>query len=196
VFRAFISADFGRFPRVDAFSDALRASGGQLKLVDTDILHTTLKFLGDTDEALVPDIVAVMEGAVKGIAPPTVILRGTGAFPSANRISVVWIGLDGAESLAAIAATLDRELDALGFRPEGRRWQPHVTVARVKGARNLDRVRAAIEAHANEEFGSARVDSIRLRRSVLTPGGPEYTTVAEVPLPGQDRVRTPSSPGR
>ena len=184
MFRAFISADFGRFPRVDAFSDALRATQGQLKLVDLEILHSTLKFLGDTDEALVPEIVAVMEGAVGGIAPPTVILRGTGAFPSAKRINVVWIGLVGAESLAAISATLDRELDSLGFRPEGRRWQPHVTVARVKDARNLDRVRAAIDAHANEEFGSTRIDSIRLRRSVLTPDGPEYTTVVEVPLPG------------
>ena len=184
MFRAFISADFGRFPRVDAFSDALRATQGQLKLVDLEILHSTLKFLGDTDEALVPEIVGIMEGAAKGIAPPNVALRGAGAFPSTNRINVVWIGLEGAESLAAIAATLDRELDALGFRPEGRRWQPHVTVARVKGARNLDRVRAAIEAYGNEEFGTARVDRIRLRRSVLTPEGPEYTTVAEVPLSG------------
>ena len=184
MFRAFISADFGRFPRVEAFSEALRATEGQLKLVDLEILHSTLKFLSDTDEALVPEIVGVMEGAVKGIAPPTVTLRGTGAFPSAKRINVVWIGLEGAESLAAIAATLDRELAGLGFRPEGRRWQPHVTVARVKGARNLDRVRAAIEAHGTEEFGTTRVECIRLRRSVLTPEGPEYTTVAEVLLPG------------
>jgi len=183
VFRGFISADFGRFPLVDAFSHALRAAEGQLKLVDLDLLHTTLKFLGDTDEALVPGIVAVMEDAVRGIPPPMVVLRGTGAFPSSRRINVVWIGLEGAHRLGAIAAKLDRELAPLGFRPEGRAWQPHVTVARAKGDRNIDRVRAVIEAHADEEFGIAPVDRIRLRRSVLTPKGPEYTTVAEVPFP-------------
>ena len=184
MFRALVSADFGRFASVDAFSDVLRATQGELKLVDLDLLHTTLKFLGDTDETLVPVILARMEAAVKGIAAPTVLLTGTGAFPSSGRMNVVWIGLGGAEALAAVAATLDRELDALGFRPEGRRWQPHLTVARVKGPRNLDRVRTVIEAHAHEEFGAARVDGIRLKRSVLMPAGPEYMTIVEVPFPG------------
>ncbi|MBI4416553.1 MAG: RNA 2',3'-cyclic phosphodiesterase [Euryarchaeota archaeon] len=183
-FRAFISADIGRHPRMEAFSQALRDSGGQLKLVDLELLHTTLKFLGDTDERVVPDVVRVMEGSVQGVVPFTVTLRGTGAFPSPTRINVVWVGLEGAQALAGIAATLDRELDALGFRPEGRRWEPHVTVARVKGGRNLDRVRAAIDAFANETFGEMRVDRIRLKKSVLTSEGPEYSTVAEVPLPG------------
>lgn len=182
MFRAFISADFGHFPRVDAFSDALRAAEGQLKLVDLALLHTTLKFLGDTDEARVPEIVAVMEASVKGVAPPTIVLRGAGAFPSPRRINVVWIGLEGAQPLAAIAAKLDQGLAPLGIRPEGRAWQPHVTVARAKGPRNADRVREAIEAHADEAFGTAQVDRIRLKRSVLMPRGPEYTTVVEVPF--------------
>ena len=183
-FRAFISADFGAFPQVDAFARALRDAGGQLKLVDMELLHTTLKFLGDTDEALVPELVAAMERAAKEIGPLAVWLRGTGAFPSASRINVVWVGIEGAEPLARIAANLEEECAGLGFRPEGRRWEPHVTVARVKGPRNLDRVRAAIAAFASEEFGGATVDRIRLKRSVLKPEGPEYTTVAEVPLTG------------
>jgi len=181
-FRAFVSADFGAFPKVDAFARALRDAGGQLKLVDLDLLHTTLKFLGDTDEALVPEIVRVLEKAVEGVPPLHVLLRGTGAFPSATRISVVWVGLEGADALAGIAAALNRNLDGLGFRPENRRWEPHVTVARVKGPRNLDRVRSAISAFANEDFGESTVDRVRLKKSVLKPEGPEYTTVAEVPL--------------
>jgi len=183
-FRAFVSADFGSFPKIEALANALRDSGGQLKLVELGLLHTTLKFLGDTDEALVPDIVRVMERSVEGVPPMAVSLRKVGAFPGATRINVIWVGLEGADALAGIAAKLDRELDDLGFRPEKRRWEPHVTVARVKGGGNLDRVRAAIDAFANEEFGESHVDRIRLKRSVLRPEGPEYTTVAEVPLPG------------
>ena len=183
-FRAFVSADFGAFPKVDAFARALRDAGGQLKLVELDLLHTTLKFLGDTDEALVPEIVRVLEKAVERVLPVHVLLRGTGAFPSATRVNVVWVGLEGAAALAGIAAALNRDLDALGFRPENRRWEPHVTVARVKGPRNLDRVRSAISAFANEDFGESTVDRVRLKKSVLKPEGPEYTTVAEVPLSG------------
>jgi 2'-5' RNA ligase len=189
-FRAFIAADFGQFPRVEPFSEALRATDGQLKLVDLELLHTTLKFLGDTEEALVPDIVAIMAKAVGGIAPFTVTLRGSGSFPSPARINVVWIGLEGAGPLAAIAAALERDLEALGFPPEGRRWQPHLTIARVKGARNLDRVRAAIDAYASEDFGSAMIDRVRLKRSVLRPEGPEYSTVADVALGRIDSTTT------
>lgn len=183
-FRAFIAADLGRFPRADTFADALRATQGQLTIVKLDLLHTTLKFLGDTDETVVPEIVSLMDDAVKGIPPITLTVRGTGAFPNATRIRVIWIGLDGAESLGTIASTLDRKLEALGFSPEGRRWQPHVTIARVKGARNLDRVRTTVAAHSSDEFGTVQVDRIRLKRSVLSPRGPEYTTVADVPLAG------------
>ena len=188
-FRAFISADFGRFPRIEALSEALRDSGGDLKLVDLELMHSTLKFLGDTDEALVPEIVRVMERAVEGIPPVAVTIRSTGAFPGPRRINVVWVGLEGAEPLGRIASLLNRELDALGFRAENRRWEPHVTVARVKSGRNLDRIRAAIDAFSNEEFGGVVVDRIRLKRSVLRPEGPEYATVAEAPL------RVASSPG-
>ena len=165
-----------------SIAQSLRESEGELKLVELDLLHTTLKFLGDTDEALVPDLVASMDRAVNGIPPLTVRLRGTGVFPSPTRINVIWVGLEGAQSLAAIAANLERECERLGFRRENRRWEPHVTIARVKGPRNLPRVRAAVDAFASEEFGEAVVDRIRLKRSVLTPAGPEYTTVAEVPL--------------
>ncbi|HEV8595576.1 MAG TPA: RNA 2',3'-cyclic phosphodiesterase [Thermoplasmata archaeon] len=183
-FRAFISADLGAFPRIEAFAEALRDSGGQLKLVDLDLLHATLKFLGDTDEALVPEIVHVMETAVQGVAPVRVTLHGTGVFPSPSRITVVWVGLEGADALAGIAAKLNAGLPELGFPPENRRWLPHVTIARVKGGRNLDRVRAAVQTFADEAFGEATIDRIRLKRSVLKPEGPEYTTVADVPLRG------------
>ena len=183
-FRAFISADLGRHPKVEPFSRTLKDSGGQLKLVDLDLLHTTIKFLGDADEALIPEIVAVMEKSVAGVPPLAVTLRGTGVFPTARRIRVVWVGLEGAEALGTIAGFLDRELEALGFPPEKRKWEPHVTVARLKSGRNLDRVRAAVAAFADEVFGEATVDRIRLERSVLTPAGPEYSTVADVPLPG------------
>jgi len=183
-FRAFISADFGGFARVEAFARALKSSGGDVRVVDIGNLHTTLKFLGETDEAAVPDIVHVMGRSVAGIPPVAVTLRGTGAFPGPKRINVVWVGLRGAEPFGRIAESLNRELEGVGFRAETRRWEPHVTAARVKSGRNLDAVRAAIDAFASEEFGTVVVDRIRLKRSVLRPEGPEYTTVADAPLSG------------
>ena len=140
-FRGFIAADLPTTDRLEPLVRELRTSGAPLKLVATGQLHATLKFLGDTEEGLVDDIVEAIRAACRGVPPFSLSLRGTGAFPSLSRMNVVWVGLEGAEPLGRIAALLDTGLEPLGFRRESRAWAPHATLARVKGGRNLDRVR-------------------------------------------------------
>jgi len=181
-FRAFISADLPPLPRIDALARELREASRDLKVVSTEHLHLTLKFLGDTEEGLVPEIASAMREAATGIAPFTVEIRGMGAFPNISRPSVLWVGIRGAEPLARMAKTLDQHLTALGFEPERRPWSPHVTLARVRGGRKMDAVQTLLRSHETDGFGEAPVDEIRLKKSVLQPGGPEYTTVEAVRL--------------
>lgn len=181
-FRGFIAVEVPPGSGLESIAKELRTSGASLKIADTDHLHVTLKFLGDTEEGLVPEIVETIRRAVAGTPPFAVRLRGAGAFPNLSRMNVVWVGLENAEPLARIAERLESSLQALGFRPEGRPWSAHVTIARVKGGRNLDRVRQILHAHADEEFGECRVDAVLLKKSVLTPDGPVYSTVQEIPL--------------
>lgn len=181
-FRAFVAVDLPTSDPLEALSRALRTSGASLKLVDLGQLHSTLKFLGETEEGLVPDIVSIVRDASRAIAPFEIHLTGTGAFPSLTRMNVVWVGLTGAEPLGQIAAALDHGLERLGFRRERRPWAPHVTLARVKGGRNLDRVRQILQAHASDAFGRAHIDAVRLKKSVLTPAGALYSDVNVVEL--------------
>jgi len=181
-FRSFISVDLPGDPGIAALSRELEASQGQIKLVDPAQLHVTLKFLGTTDEGIVPRISEAMQASVRGLRPFPVRVIGTGAFPSLSRMSVIWVGLVDAEPLGEIASTLARELLPLGFPQEKRPFVAHATLARVRGGRNLDRVREVLEAHRSEPFGRHTVEAIRLKRSVLTPQGPVYSVVAEVPL--------------
>jgi len=182
VFRGFISADFPPTSGILRILEQLRTSGASLKVVTPDRLHVTLKFLGDTEEGSLPEIVTTVRAACRGVGPVPVRLHGTGAFPNASRMTVLWIGLEGAEPLAAIARTLDASLAALGFPPERRPWSPHLTLARVKGGRNLDRVRQIVRAHEGEPFGDFVVTAVRLKKSLLTPQGPVYSTLEEVAL--------------
>ena len=46
--------------------------------------------------------------------------------------SVLWAGVRVNPELDALAAHLDHVMDSLGFRPERRRYQPHITVARCR----------------------------------------------------------------
>jgi len=183
-FRAFISADLPLLPRIEALARDLREASRDLKVVSVEHLHLTLKFLGDTEEGLVPEIVSAMREASAGVAPFTLHIRGTGAFPDLSRPSVLWVGIEGADPLARMAKSLDHDLAALGFEPERRPWSPHVTLARVRGGRKMERVQALLEARRTEDFGQARVEEIHLKKSVLRPEGPEYTTVEAVRLEG------------
>ncbi|MDD4307237.1 MAG: RNA 2',3'-cyclic phosphodiesterase [Thermoplasmata archaeon] len=182
-FRAFIAAEVPFSPELESFSKAVKASGASAKMVDLRNIHITLKFLGDTDEALVPDIEKVMRAAVSEISPFRMQLKGTGAFPNLNRISVVWAGLEGAEPLATVAKRIDEGLKPLGFEPEKRAFSPHVTVARIRDGRNVRELAEVIREWEHSNFGEVPVDRIILKKSVLRPEGPVYSDVAFAELP-------------
>src|SRR2546426_5498122 len=119
---------------------------------------------------------------MRGHPPFPITVRGTGAFPSLSRRNVVWVRVEAAEPIGRIAADLEVSLESLGFAAERRPWKAPVTLARVKGHRDLDRARRILEARPDEVFGSHRVDRIHLKQSVLTPGGAQYSVVATVVL--------------
>lgn len=183
-FRAFIAVELPALPPVADLLRELKGASRALKTVSPDHLHLTLKFLGDTEEGLVPELLEVIREACRGTGPCTVRVRGAGAFPSLSRMSVVWLGVEGAEPLARIAKALDGALVDFGFPSEKRPWTAHLTLARVKGGQGLGLVRDALEARADRVFGEVRLDEVRLKKSVLAPSGPAYTTVGAVRLEG------------
>ena len=181
-FRAFISVDVDTTQKLREFEERLRGCGAPLKLVDIENIHLTLQFLGDTDEKLTDDIASAMAASVKGIEPFTLELVGTGAFPNLNYMKVIWVGLRNAEVLGKIAETLENELVSLGFKREKRGFHPHITMARVKGKKNKERVRQVLKDYWGEKFGTQKVENIRLKKSVLSREGPTYTTVREIKI--------------
>ena len=181
-FRTFIAIEVPVSDELRQFSSAIKKSGADLKMVNLKNVHITLKFLGDTEESLVPEIEQVMKHAVSGIGPFDMRLSGTGAFPNLNRISVVWAGMENADNLGQIASKIDAGLTDFGFQPEKRNFSPHVTVARVKTGRNKDRLAEIINQFSGIDFGEVPVDRIILKKSVLTPQGPIYSDMASVHL--------------
>ena len=109
-----------------------------------------------------------------------IILKGTGVFPNQNYIKVMWIGLENAEKLGKIALKIDEQISDLGYDREKRRFSGHLTVARVKSAKNKDKLIQIIEKYKDIEFGRISVNSIKLKQSELTPKGPIYTTLKDI----------------
>jgi 2'-5' RNA ligase len=149
-------------------------------------IHLTLKFLGDVSSDRVPEITQAIERGCHSSAPFRISLSAAGFFPNAHRLRVVWVGVDGdVEMLLQLQRTVESELNALGFAPEGRGFQPHLTLARMR-----DYARPADREEMAKRIGAVQVDShsemwareVHLIRSELRPTGAVYTSLAAVPL--------------
>lgn len=181
-FRAFVSVDIEPSKTLASLLETLRRSGGDLKVVRPQNLHVTLKFLGDTEQSLVGEIVERLREAVADTQPFDLSLRGMGAFPTLTNIKVVWVGMDDGAALGGIAERLEDSFSEMGFRKERRGFRPHLTVARARSGRGMAPVADTITANAATDFGGQRVDRVVLKKSVLTPKGPIYSDVERVPL--------------
>jgi 2'-5' RNA ligase len=155
--------------------------GRAVRPVTADNLHVTLKFLGETAPAVVPEVVAVIENACANQTAFETKLVGLGVFPHAGRPAVIWVGLDDASPLEQIAAVLENELEPLGFARERRLFHPHLTLARVKSRPPDDLHRRLIDDEKTE-FGTATIDAVTLYQSELRPEGARYLSLSSTVL--------------
>ena len=179
-FRGFIAIDIDSFPKLVQFENEIKNSGANVKLVEPENIHITLKFLGDTDEKHTDRIEEIIKDAVKDSDSFEIKLKGAGVFPNQNYIKVMWIGIENGEQIGKIASKIDEKISELGFEKERRRFSAHLTIARVKSAKNKEKLLELIEKYRDIEFGSLKVDTIKLKKSELTPKGPIYTMLKEV----------------
>jgi RNA 2',3'-cyclic 3'-phosphodiesterase len=179
--RAFLSYDIedqNVLSRVSALQNELVATGADLKLVRPEILHFTMRFLGEIDEDQKDTIIKALEGKVRSLEL-NVRFTGVGTFPSEKRISVIWIGIDpkSSEALGEHAKIVNSKIDEIGsFHEDAHEsFNPHVTIARVKTGMNKDALLKLIQAHKTEELGSAMIKNLKLKLSELSPLGPKYS---------------------
>lgn len=180
--RLFIAIDIGEREEIVSLMATLGGIQGKMNIVKPWNVHLTLKFLGDTDEKLIPQIKNVMEDAVQDVAPFTSTLTGVGAFPSTNYVRVIWIRLEDEGETAKIASKLENGLEPYGFKKERRKFMPHITIARVKNIREKQEMIKVLEEHSNTFMGTVDVNTISLKKSELRKEGPIYETLAEVKL--------------
>jgi 2'-5' RNA ligase len=181
-FRGFIAIDIKTTPQIISYEKEIVKTGADVKLVEPENIHITVKFLGDTDENHIDAIEQSIKESVSKINPFPITLKGTGVFPNQNYIKVIWIGIIDEGNIQIIAQAIDNTLAPLGFKKETRGFSPHLTVGRVKTARNKEQLLKVIGDHNAVEFTIQKVQSITLKKSELTPKGPIYTTLREVPL--------------
>ena len=155
-----------------------RREGGPMRLVDVEMLHVTMAFLGSRPVA---DVDAIGAAVRTCAAPVTGLSLGAPLWLPRRRPRALAVQVhDDGGALAAVQASLVAGLaDALAWEPERRVFRPHVTVARMS-AGSGPRTRALPPTPAACFDGVA----LTLYRSFLSPSGATYESLASASLPG------------
>jgi 2'-5' RNA ligase len=186
--RTFIAFDVAEpvRERLVALQDELRATGQDIKWVEPENLHLTLKFLGGVDETDLYTVCKTAEQAVAGLGPFDMELAQIGAFPNAQRPRVIWTGVgQGNRELTAIHQSLEKLYRAQGYPREDRSFTPHLTLGRARQPKPTPQLAAAIDRLADWQGGITLVREILVMSSQLSPDGPTYAVMGRARLTSQ-----------
>ena len=153
-------------------------TGADLKLVETENIHMTIRFLGDITLKMADKIFEEMKKVQ--FKPFTVHISGLGVFPNLSYPRVLWAGIsEGVEQLKNVFIQLEPKLQNLGFQPDPKGFSPHLTIARVRSGANKTQLAEFVQKNAKYDFGTVNAACLRLKRSELTSRGPIYSNLKE-----------------
>lgn len=165
--------------------ESLAAVRPDVKWVEYENYHLTLKFLGDIKPELVKPITSNMELAGESCPSFQLFLNHIGFFPTKNRPRVIWLGMDGeTEKAEFLGERVDAFLSNLGFEAEKKR-NFHLTLGRIRSDHNQDELlkkSAALSKTIREQ--RFMINEFRLMESRLSQAGPQYSVLQTFSLDG------------
>ena len=149
--------------------------------VDPEKLHLTLRFIGEVDGGWAEDIISALAGV--SAKPFELTLAGVGHWGTKERANALWAGVEKNPGLTHLQSKIESALVRLGLEPEGRKFAPHVTLARLSGSPD-SRVAKFIADHNLFRLPPFPVTAFTLFSSFLSRGGAIYTPEVEYALLG------------
>jgi RNA 2',3'-cyclic 3'-phosphodiesterase len=166
---------------LDSAVAPLRLAWPELRWTGREAWHLTLAFLGQVDERVTEKLGARLERAAARHVPVSLSLGGAGAFPAASRARVLWTGVKGdRRGLAGLAASVAAGARRAGAPPasEGRRYEPHLTLARCRAPADVRTLVATLTGFAGTAWTAGEIYLIRSRPQ----DQPRYETLGTWPL--------------
>ena len=173
---------------LDALVEPLRARRLDLRWTNREAWHVTLAFLGQVDEDAVARLMPRLQRAAGRHHQVRLAFAGAGAFPAATRANVLWSGMSGdRRALTDLAKTVSAAACAAGASragapppDKGRRFQPHLTLARCRMPADVTELVAALDDYQGQPWTADRVHLVRSRLGATEH--PRYTSLANWPL--------------
>jgi len=157
-------------------------SGGGIpgaRWVPPENYHLTLRFIGETPGYMAEEI----DNALSGLKAPgfSLVLAGVGTFAKAGRSVTLWVGVERNPQLDHLRGKIETALQRCGLEPERRRFQPHVTLARLDNVTEI-RLVPFVQAHNLFRAEPVRIEHFTLFSSRLGKEQPVYTPEVEYEL--------------
>jgi len=170
--RTFVAAEINNTGVLNSIQKVQSDLDLRAKPVALNNMHFTMLFLGEISEK----ISIKVQDALNSIQFEEfdVKFQGVGAFPNTRSPRIVWIGTDeqGGRQLCELASTVEDTLSPLGFHSD-KPFRSHITIFRIKN--KIGNISDKLEGLSSTEFGVQKISEIKLKKSVLTSTGPNYT---------------------
>ncbi|WP_406660766.1 RNA 2',3'-cyclic phosphodiesterase [Methanolobus sp. ZRKC3] len=178
--RAFIAVDLSDELRDKVADIQSMFSDFKFKFVDPNIVHITMKFLGDVHEENIDEIAKALDSIEYDHFEANV--KGIGVFPKPKYAKVIWVGCEG--GFEGLHALIEDSLTSFDITPDMHKFNAHATLARVKylPKKQKQDLIVLLDELKEVDLGTMQVTSIKLKKSILTPEGPVYETLHEVKL--------------
>jgi 2'-5' RNA ligase len=156
--------------------------GTSIRWTEAKNIHLTLKFIGEVDEGRAARIAAALAALKVPVAPFQLRIRGFGKFPAGDDLHIFWAGIEDSPQLLSLFNAIESGLSPFGVEAETRPFHPHLTLGRNKSRYHFAALFARLAEKADLFLGACPVAAFQLIRSDLTPAGPIYTVLQEIPL--------------
>jgi RNA 2',3'-cyclic 3'-phosphodiesterase len=151
-------------------------AGIDVKWVAPVNYHATLKFLGWTREDAIGAVRDALDVALRGVQPFKFRTSRLGAFPSLEKASVLWAGVEGG-ALDELATRVETATAGIGYPLETRAFHAHVTLGRLRETRP---VKDVVLPLSEQMFSESRVDGVTLFESETKSSGSLYRELAKI----------------
>jgi 2'-5' RNA ligase len=160
----------------DALLDPMEGLAGA-RWQDADNLHITLRFIGEVDRHQADDIACAL--AQVTVRDFVVELAGVGHFERKGHATAIWARVMASRELSELQASVEYACRRAGCEAEGRKFVPHVTLARLN--RTSGDITGWLARNEGLSLGPWHTSGFALYESCLAPGGSIYNEIAHFP---------------
>ncbi len=157
-------------------------AGEEIRWVDENNLHLTLRFLGETGREQVSETIKVLESVSERFHPFQFEIKGVGIFKNKMQPRVLFLAIEKNQILHQLANEIWNNLKSPGFDDNEKPFNPHLTLGRIKYIENKDAFYALANKFSDAKIQQVTVSEIIFYQSVLSSEGPTYKPIKIIKL--------------